>query len=99
MAFGVPDQLISISESQTYTNMAEARLALYEETVLPLVQQFKGELNRWLTPMFDDALRLELDADEIPALTARRDMVWDKVGKADFLTRNEKRQAVGYPPE
>lgn len=99
LAFGVPDQLISISESQTYANMAEARLALYEETVLPLVQQFRGELNRWLTPMFDDTLRLEIDADEIPALAARRDMVWDKIGKADFLSRNEKRQAVGYPPE
>ncbi len=99
LAFGVPDQLISISESQTYANMAEARLALYEETVLPLVQQFKGELNRWLAPMFDDGLRLDIDADEIPALAARRDMVWDKIGKADFLSRNEKRQAVGYPPE
>ncbi len=99
LAFGVPDQLISISESQTYTNMAEARLSLYEETVLPLVQQFKGELNRWLTPMFDDNLRLDIDADEIPALAARRDMVWDKIGKADFISRNEKRQAVGYPPE
>lgn len=99
LAFGVPDQLISISESQTYANMAEARLALYEETVLPLVQQFKGELNRWLTPMFDETLRLDIDADEIPALAARRDMVWDKIGKADFLSRNEKRQAVGYPPE
>lgn len=99
LAFGVPDQLISISESQTYANMAEARLALYGETVLPLVQQFRGELNRWLTPMFDDTLRLEIDADEIPALAARRDMVWDKIGKADFLSRNEKRQAVGYPPE
>jgi HK97 family phage portal protein len=90
LAFGVPDQLISISESQTYSNMAEARLALYEETVLPLVQQFKGELNRWLTPMFDDTLRFEIDADEIPALAARRDMVWDKIGKADFISRNEE---------
>jgi HK97 family phage portal protein len=99
LAFGVPDQLIGISESQRYANMAEARLALYEETVLPLVQQLKGELNRWLTPMFDDTLRVDIDADEVPALAARRDMIWDKIGKADFLTRNEKRQAVGYPPE
>ncbi len=99
LAFGVPDQLVGISEAQTFANMAEARYMLYEETVLPLVQQFKGALNRWLTPMFDDTLRLEIDVDEIPALATRRDMVWDKIGKADFLTRNEKREAVGYPPE
>lgn len=99
LAFGVPDQLVGISEAQTFANMAEARYMLYEETVLPLVQQFKGALNRWLTPMFDNTLRLEIDVDEIPALATRRDMVWDKIGKADFLTRNEKREAVGYPPE
>lgn len=99
LAFGVPDQLIGISEAQTFANMAEGRFMLYEETVLPLVQQFKGALNRWLTPMFDDTLRLEIDVDEIPALATRRDLVWEKIGKADFLTRNEKREAVGYPPE
>lgn len=99
LAFGVPEQLIGISESQTYANMAEARLALYEETVLPLAQQLKGELQRWLMPLFGQDLRLELDTDEIPALAARRDMVWDKLNRADFLTRDEKRQAIGYPPE
>jgi HK97 family phage portal protein len=98
LAFGVPEQLIGISESQTYANMAEARLALYEETVLPLIAQLVGELNRWLVPMFADDLRLDVDKDEIHALTARRDQIWDKIGKADFLTLNEKRAALGYGP-
>lgn len=99
LAFGVPDQLIGVSEAQTFSNMVEARMALYEETVLPLVQQFKGELNRWLTPMFDARLRLDVDADKIPALAARRDVLWDKLNKVDFLTRNEKRVEVGYAPD
>lgn len=99
LAFGVPEQLIGISAAQTYSNMAEARLALYEETVLPLAQQLKSELARWLLPLFPEKLRLEIDADEIPALAARRDMVWDKVNRADFLTRDEKRAAIGYPPD
>jgi len=98
LAFGVPEQLIGISESMTYANMLEARLSLYEETVLPLAQQLKAELSRWLIPMFDQKLLLDIDADEIPALAARRDRVWDKLNRADFLTRNEKRQAAGYPP-
>jgi phage portal protein BeeE len=36
--------------------------------------------------------------DEISALTGRREALWDKLGKADFLTLNEKRAAVGYSP-
>lgn len=99
LAFGVPEQLIGISESQTYANMAEARLALYEETVLPLAQQLKQEWMRWLVPLFGEGLRLDIDADEIPALAARRDMVWDKLNRADFLTRAEKREAIGYAPD
>ncbi|MDD3289070.1 MAG: phage portal protein, partial [Alphaproteobacteria bacterium] len=52
----------------------------------------------WLTPMFDESLELEFDQDEIPALTARRDMLWDKLQRVDFLTVNEKRAALGYEP-
>lgn len=98
LAFGVPEQLIGIAESQTYANMAEARLALYEDTVVPLMQQFVAELNRWLVPLFSDDLRLGVDMDEIHPLTARRDQMWEKIGKADYLTLNEKREALGYGP-
>ncbi len=98
LAFGVPEQLIGITESKTYANMAEARLALYEDTVLPLAQQLCDEMNRWLAPQFGEGLRLDLDRDEVQALTLRRDAVWDKVGKAGFLTLNERRAALGYPP-
>lgn len=98
LAFGVPEQLIGISESQTYANMSEARLALYEETVLPLTMTLVAEFNRWLTPLYGDDLRLDIDKDEIHALTARRDQIWEKIGAATFLTLNEKRAALGYPP-
>jgi HK97 family phage portal protein len=99
LAFGVPEQLIGISDSETYANMAEARLALYEETILPLAHLLCAEMNRWLAPQFGEDLRLAIDTDEIPALAARRDLVWDKLGRSDFLTRAEKREAVGYPPD
>jgi len=98
LAFGVPAPLVGIANTQTYNNMVEARLALYEETVLPLASRFIAALNSWLLPMFDNGLRLELDTDEISALIPRRDQLWDKVSKADFLSVNEKRAALGYPP-
>ncbi|MGE3771258.1 MAG: phage portal protein, partial [Bdellovibrionales bacterium] len=79
-------------------NMVEARLALYEETVLPLAQRLLASLNAWLVPMFDKKLRLDIDMDEVSALVPRRDRLWEKVGSADFLTVNEKRAALGYDP-
>lgn len=98
LAFGVPAQLIGIPGAQTYANMAEARLALYEETVLPLVGRAQAALERWLAPRFGNGLALDVDRDDISALTARRDALWDKLQNVDFLTPNEKRAAVGYGP-
>ena len=38
------------------------------------------------------------DADQVDALSADRAALWERVAKADFLTTNEKRAAVGYQP-
>lgn len=96
LAFGVPAQLIGIGAAQTYANMQEARLALYEESILPLVGRLLSALNSWLLPMFGSNLRLEADTDEISALIPRREAIWKKVESASFLTVNEKRAALGY---
>ncbi len=98
LAFGVPAQLIGIADSQTYANMAEARLAFYEETVLPLLARIVAAFDHWLVPMFDENVSLDFDRDEISALTVRRDVLWDKLQKVDFLTVDEKRAALGYEP-
>ncbi|HBM91315.1 MAG TPA: phage portal protein [Rhodospirillaceae bacterium] len=98
LAFGVPAQLIGIEGAQTYANMQEARLALYEETVLPLLTKITMAFDHWLAPMFGENLYLDFNRDEISALTMRRDMLWEKLQKVDFLTVNEKRLALGYEP-
>ncbi len=98
LAFGVPAQLVGIPEGQTYSNMVEARLAFYEETILPLVTRVIAGFDHWLAPMFGDGLELDFDADDISALAAKRDMQWSKLQNASFLTINEKREATGYGP-
>jgi HK97 family phage portal protein len=97
-AFGVPPQLLGIPGDNTYSNYQEARLALWEETVIPLLRHLRDELNAWLAPRFDAGLRLDLDLDEVSALTPRRERVWARLRQADFLTVNEKRLAAGLPP-
>lgn len=95
LAFGVPPQLLGIPGDNTYSNLAEARLALWEQSILPLLHNVVGELNAWLVPQFGNHLVLEFDENSISALAPRREAVWNRVRQADFLTVNEKRQAVG----
>ncbi len=96
LAFGVPPQLLGIPGDNTYANMREARLALWEETIVPLVRQVTAELNCWLVPRFDGEIALAPDFDAVPALSLRRERLWNGLTRADFLTVNEKRAAAGY---
>ena len=97
-AFGVPSVLLGIPGDATYNNMAEARLALWEQTVIPLLERLMDDLNNWLTPQYDEGLRLGYNLDHVSALAPRRARTWERLQQADFLTVNEKRAAVGYPP-
>ena len=98
LAFGVPPQLLGIPGDNTYSNLQEARLALWEQTVVPMVCATTDALNNWLVPMFDGNLELVPDTDGISALAIRNQAIWDRVQKATFLTEDEKRAAVGYAP-
>lgn len=97
LGFGVPPQLLGIPGDNTYANLAEARLALWEQTILPLVEGTFSAMSRWLEPMFNErSLILKPDTDGITALATRNQAMWDRVEKASFLTTAEKRAAVGY---
>lgn len=98
MVFGMPAQMLGIPGDNTHRNMEEARLWLWEQTVMPLMDFILGELNDWLTPRFGEGLELMFDMDEVPALISRRHMLWDKINKTDFLRVDEKRKATGYEP-
>ena len=101
LCFGVPSQLIGVPDAQTYSNMAEARLALWEETIIPLMRRVESDLNEWLMPQFSDDLVLTYDYDSINALTERRRMVYDNVIQAvreGVMTRNEARERLDMEP-
>ncbi len=97
-AFGVPPMLVGVPGDATFANYKEARFHLWEDTIVPLLEFLMSEFNLWLTPYFGENLRLTYDSDSIPALSPRREAIWAKISEANFLTINEKRQAVGYSP-
>lgn len=78
--------------------MQEARLALWEETIIPLLDYLTDSLNKWLIPMFGKDLSLSYDINNISGLSARREKIWQRIENASFLTLNEKRQMVGLSP-
>ncbi len=97
LAFGVPPMLLGIPGDNTYANYAEANRALWRQTILPLVQRSLRAIERHLAHYYAD-LKLTPDLNQLPALSEERNRLWDRVGAADYLTVNEKREMVGLPP-
>lgn len=98
LAFGVPPQLLGIPGDNTYSNLQEARLSLWEQTVMPLVESTITNMSNWLNMHFEDNIILKPNTDHITALASRNQVMWDRLEKASFLTEDEKRAAVGYGP-
>ncbi|HWT46637.1 MAG TPA: phage portal protein, partial [Vicinamibacterales bacterium] len=96
--FGVPPEMVGDSSGRTYSNYQEARKAFYMETVLPLLDHLRDDLNAWLTPRFGDNLYLDYDRDSIEALQDDRETLFGRAQAASFLTEDEKREMVGLPP-
>ncbi|PJI45592.1 MAG: phage portal protein [Rhizobium sp.] len=96
LAFGVPPMLLGIPGDNTYANYQEANRAFYRLTVLPLVSRTAASFSGFLSGLYGEPLRLVPDLDQVAGLAAERDALWARLGAADFLTEEEKRQAVGY---
>ena len=96
LAFGVPPMLLGIPGDNTYANYREANLAFWRQTVLPMASRVAAAFGGWLGPAYGADLRLACDADAVEALSVEREALWRRVNEADFLTPDEKREAVGY---
>ena len=98
LAFGLPPQLLGISGDNTYSNMQEARLALWEETIIPLLDKLSDSLSAWLSSWHNKDIIIDFDRDAISAISEKRQNTWEKISNANFMTINEKRSFVGLPP-
>ena len=87
--------LMGIPGDNTYSNYQEAHRAFWRQTIIPLVARTQKNFAAWLSPFYG-TFHFDYDVDRIEALSDERTAEWDRIGKADFLTQDEKRQAVGY---
>ncbi|HYE29007.1 MAG TPA: phage portal protein [Allosphingosinicella sp.] len=95
LAFGVPPMLLGLPGDSTYANYREANRALWRLTVLPLADRLLGALAAGLSAWWP-GLELRLDVDQVTALAEDRERLWAQVSAADFLTREEKREMLGF---
>ena len=100
-AFGVPHVLVLPGEA-TYRNREDARLELWEQTILPRVGRTVDALNAWLAPLFGSRPahrhrpRPGLGPDPAPR-QASRDGLPRVSGRTDHLERGPGRPAVRGP--
>jgi HK97 family phage portal protein len=94
-AFGVPPQIIGITGDSTFANYEQATLSFWSETVLPTLGMVLDAFNRWLTPLYGDDLYFWYDQDSIDALEPRRKEKAERIDTAEYMTFDEKRNAMG----
>jgi HK97 family phage portal protein len=98
LAFGVPPMLLGLPGDNTYANYQEANRALWRLTIVPLVQKIADGVAEAARAWWPGAA-LALDLDALPALAADRERLWGQVSAADFLSRDEKREMLGFERE
>lgn len=96
LAFGVPPLLLNIPGDNTYSNYKEARLAFWEDTVLPLMNMILADWNQWLAAPY--GVEIRPNVDEIPAIAEKRQQLWQMADASNDLTLNERRAMKGYGP-
>jgi len=96
--FGVPHVLVVNGET-TYNNLAESRLFLWEEKIIPILQHLERGLMRWIAEYYGVEYSIKMDLSEVSALSIkqeRRKMSLVDLYTNGILNLNEVRTALGY---
>lgn len=96
IVLGVAPELVGIAGQKTYSNMQEARKALYTETVLPLLDSLRDELNAYVAASYGPEWHLDYDTQDVEALQPDMKLLTEWLGTAWWLTPNERREALKY---
>ena len=93
-----PPQLIGL-EIGNYRNTEEAKLALWENCIIPELHELKEGYNRWLAGMFGEGIYLDYDLSHIDALQEGKLTRGKAITSfAGMITVNEARALAGMSP-
>jgi HK97 family phage portal protein len=98
LALGVPPLVLGLSGDNTHANYAEANSVFWRQSIAPLVRRTAQDFSVWMSELFAASITLTPDFDSVDAMNDSREPLWAAVTAADFLTTDEKRAALDYPP-
>lgn len=99
-AYFIPPSMLGIMGSATFSNIQEQHKMLYQDTLGPLLQQIKEEIELQLMPdLSDEELYVEfnLDGKLSASFEERAAAIQSSVG-GPYVTRNEARARENLPP-
>ncbi len=101
LALGYPAYLLGLPEGATYNNVTEAKLGLYEDTIIPLCESMFAEISHYINLQMGINIKIVPDLDKVMALmprreTARANARLDLAG--GVITTNEARAENNYDP-
>ncbi len=101
LALGYPPYLLGMAEGSTFANVREAKLSLYQETVVPLAQSIDEAISNWLSLKSNEEIEIKPDLDAVEALAPQREPMLEQ-SRMDFesgiITLNEARAMRNYDP-
>jgi phage portal protein BeeE len=89
-------KLIGDPEASTYNNMAEDKLSLIYDTIIPDADQYAQLKTKQVATTYADDLVYMLDYDKIEAIQKNRVETYEKLDRVHFITGNEKREQANF---
>lgn len=96
--YGVPVVLFS-PDNMADNNYQNALRDLVTNTIVPAIASLRDELNRWLVRRNgDDRYYIDFDIQALPEMQRDMEKLVAGLAQANWLTYDEKREAMGYEP-
>jgi HK97 family phage portal protein len=96
--YGVPVVLFS-PDNMADNNYQNALRDLVTNTIVPAIASLRDELNRWLIKRNgDDRYYIDFDIQALPEMQRDMEKLVAGLAQANWLTYDEKREAMGYEP-
>ena len=102
LALGYPPFLLGMSEGSTFNNVREAKLSLYQNTVVPMTESILDSIAHWLSQKTDQDIEIKPDLDAVDALALQRESILEQSRKdveSGIITPNEARALRKYDDE
>lgn len=98
IALGVPPELVGDSANKTYSNAQEANREFAMHTVMPQADRFFGALSARVCSHYEGVASIGYDEAQIDGLKGDEATMLTSLQSCTYLTINEKRARLGYPP-